>query len=300
MSFQKVISLFLLISFSTTFSYAEDISTKESVSADCPKESIPSFQTSKIDEQFDEKHNLKKCDLKAKWVSEEDEIQFGHYVDAYLTNQFIVLKDSPVCCAVKEIGEHVAKLSDRPKLQYGFKVLNTPDVNAFAGPGGYIYITTGLLDILETKDEVAAILGHEIGHVCERHSIRTLQSAQNTNMIGGLLAVTAAVATAVLTYDSNTGTYSPDLSSLAGQVAFMSAVIVHQGYSRAYENTADELGIEYIYKAGYDPEGAAGALDKLLNVEKDRKDKVKYTLLSTHPPIESRIRRVKEIIEKLK
>ena len=96
------------------------------------------------------------------YMTEDEEVRFGHYVDAEVTHQFLVLDRKDITGAVNEIGQSLAKVSHRPELKYTFKVLNSSQVNAFAGPGGYLYVTTGLLAELGSKDELAAVLAHEI------------------------------------------------------------------------------------------------------------------------------------------
>ncbi|MFC1548804.1 M48 family metalloprotease [Candidatus Omnitrophota bacterium] len=274
-----------------------EVSTQQKTFEIDPNEVQPKVRE-KIREKRVKKDKTSKK-LVADWVSVEEEIQFGHYVDALIINQYIVLEDSPVVSAVQNIGKKVVEVSHRPELPYKFKVVNTPEVNAFAGPGGYVYITTGLLDILETKDEVAAVLGHELGHICERHSIRGLQNAQNTQIVGGLLSVAAFVTVAALTYDGDSGTSNVDLSCAAGQAAYMATVMVKQGYCRVYEDKADELGILYIHKAGYDASAMIGVLEKLKKLDKEKRPDMQYTLLSTHPSPKSRIKNVRKTLNEI-
>jgi len=235
--------------------------------------------------------------LIADWCSEDKEILFGNYVDAYILQNFILLEDESIIKNIKRIGEKVARASTRPHLQYHFKVLNSNDANAFAGPGGYVYITTGLLRELDSEAEVAAILAHEIGHVCERHAIRKLQNDQNTKIFGNLLSIGAVVVVGALT-SQDTSVPSQDLANAAGAAAYVATMVVSKGYGQSYEIKADEEGAKFLIASGYEGSGAVSALDKLLQVENNREENVNFTFLSTHPSTKYRISKIKEFLNR--
>lgn len=232
---------------------------------------------------------------KLKHLSEKDEIKFGNYVDAIVASQYPTLKDESLTQRVADIGNKLVAASDRSHLPFTFKVLNTTEVNAFAGPGGFVYVTIGLLDILEKKDELAAVLAHEIGHVCERHSVRSYYNAQKMKVVLTLVDI-AAMAAGVPPIANLGGDLIGDLSRI---VANLTAMIISQGYSRSWETKADELGLLYSSNVGYDPQSFLSVLERFLKLEEEEGKKIKLTILSSHPKTEDRIKHIKLLIEQM-
>lgn len=228
-------------------------------------------------------------------LSEKEEIKFGNYVDAVVASQYPTLKDESLTQKVADIGNRLVAVSDRCHLTFTFKILNTTEVNAFAGPGGFVYVTIGLLDILEKKDELAAILAHEIGHVCERHSVRSYYNAQKIKTVLTLVDI-AAMAAGVPPLANLGGDLIGDISRI---VANLTAMIIFQGYSRSWETKADELGLLYSCKAGYNPQSFISVLERFLKLEEERGEKIKLTILSSHPKTEDRIKHIKLLIEQM-
>ena len=225
-------------------------------------------------------------------LSEEDEVKFGHYVDTYITGEQIVLENEEITAAVSKLGNEIVSLSYRSDLDFTFRVLNEYQVNAFAGPGGYVYITRGMLDHLKTEDELAAILAHEVAHVCARHQVKALynaQTAQNFMLFGQIVAIIA-------------GTYtgSSAVADLGNTVAQMATIMVYQGYSRSFESEADKLGAYYMHKTGYEPEAMADVFDMLLELNKDKKKGLELGIFATHPSLKWRARRVRRIAPQIK
>jgi len=227
------------------------------------------------------------------YLSEKEEIKFGNYVDAVVASQFPTLRDETLTQKVAEIGNKLVVSSARSTLPYTFKVLNTTEVNAFAAPGGFVYITVGLLDTLESKDELAAVLGHEIGHVCEKHSIRSWYNAQKISAVLTLVDL-AAMAAGFPPVAAAGGDLIGDFSRI---VANLTAIIVFQGYSRSWETKADELGFDYTSKAGYNPQAMVSVLERFLKLEKEKGEQIKLTILSSHPKTEDRIQHIQSLIE---
>ena len=227
------------------------------------------------------------------YLTEKEEIKFGNYVDAVVADTYPVLKDESLTQKVAAIGERLVSASDRPHLPFAFKILNTTEVNAFAGPGGYVYVTIGLLDVLESKDELAAVMAHEIGHVCERHSIRSWYTAQKIKTVLTLFDIAAMVYGA------------PPVATMGGDligdftriVANLTGMIVYKGYSRNWETRADELGVLYASAAGYDPHSMVSVLERFQKLEEEKGEKIKLTILSSHPKTEDRIEHIKLLID---
>ena len=222
-----------------------------------------------------------------KLISVEEEYKFGHYVDAYIQNEYTVLDDFPYKDRVEDIFYKIAKNSDRPNLKYTLRILNSTDVNAFAGPGGYVYITTGLLDVIKSKDELAGVFAHEIGHICSRHIIKQFYGVETTKAI--LTILTASVAATSGDMDVANG-----ISDLGTMVAIVSL----QGYSRSDELQADSLAVKYTKKSGYNP---LALIDLLRRMEEKREEETGrkhiYTILSSHPPTEIRAENIRKQLE---
>lgn len=237
-----------------------------------------------------------KPEVEARLMSEEDEVKFGYYVDAMICNEFPVLKKERLTKQVSAIGESLVKHSLRPNLEFTFKIINTETVNAFAGPGGFVYITVGLLDELESKDELAAILGHEIGHCCARHSIKAWKSAQKISRALTIIDIAAIIAG----FPPVAGAGGDIIANVGQTAANLAAMVIYQGYSRGYEYQADELGLREMYEAGYDPEAMLRVFDKLIKLREEEGRGKGVLLLSSHPHTEDRIQHAREFINQLK
>lgn len=215
------------------------------------------------------------------------EAQFGAYVDAIITSQFPVLNDPTLTKRVAAVVSRITAQSPRAQEDWTVRVLNTTLVNAFAGPGNYVYVTVGLLDLLEDQSELAAVLAHEVVHGCRQHSFRSFQNSERAQGVlaaielSGMFARLAASAAGV-----PVGFYA-DASELAASLA---TVIVYHKYSRAYETEADGGGMEYLVQAGYPPEGMVGLFRKFIEYKRSEKGKEPAILFSTHPHLRSRLK----------
>jgi predicted Zn-dependent protease len=181
-------------------------------------------------------------------MSEEQEISLGRQANARILKETPVYENPELEKLVQQVGEELASHSHRPELFYRFTVLDSTAINAFALPGGYIYITRGLLAYLNSEAELAAVLGHEIGHVTARHSVRQ----QSTAAVTGILGAVVAASTGVQGVDT--------LTDMAG-----TAIV--RGYGRDHELEADRLGAEYLAKSGYDPNAMLEVVGILKNQE---------------------------------
>lgn len=178
-------------------------------------------------------------------VSEGQEIQMGREADPQIVAQMGLYPDSSVQRYVREIGLRLAAESERPDLPWTFRVLDDPTVNAFALPGGFIYITRGILTHLTSEAELAGVLGHEIGHVTARHSASQMSRAQLAQLglgVGMIFSETVR-----------------DYGGLASQ----SLGLLFLKFGRDDESQADELGIRYMTREGYDPRELAGVMRML-------------------------------------
>ena len=212
-------------------------------------------------------------------LTEDQEIQIGRANDPKIRAQFGVYDDAKLQAYVQQVGERVAAKSHRPGLVYRFAVLDSPDVNAFALPGGYIYVTRGILAYLNSEAELAAVLGHEVGHVTARHSVRQISAATAGQIFGAVVTRSQAGA---------------ELFNVLG-----SALL--SGYGRDHELEADRLGAEYLARNGYDPEAMISVIEVLKNQEELEKERAKtegrepriyHGVFSTHPKADQRLQEV--------
>jgi len=214
-------------------------------------------------------------------MSEKDELQLGQRMAAMVEKQMKLLPDSdPLAIYVNRVGQRVARTADRKDLFYRFHVVDDGTVNAFALPGGYIYIHRGLISYLNSEAELAAVLGHEIGHVTARHAVQRYTQAQGYRI--GMTAV--AIFTGVPTAAFN--------------ITDLLAAIAIQGYGREQELQADRLSLRYIARAGYDVHATTHLLRTLERLEKlnkkektDAGDKVEeyHGAFASHPETKKRI-----------
>lgn len=181
-------------------------------------------------------------------MSEAQEITLGKKSHQQILKQYGVYDDAKLQAMVNRVGQKLAAQSHRANLKFTFTVLDSPDVNAFALPGGYVYITRGIMAYLNSEEELAGVVGHEIGHVTARHGVKQ-QTAQTAS---GLIGVLAAVATG-----------NADIAK--GTNVLGTALV--RGYGRKHELQADSLGAEYLAKINYDPETMLNVIGVLKNQE---------------------------------
>jgi len=210
------------------------------------------------------------------FISTDQELSLGEQFDKQLRTENKVLADTVWQNYFNEVGESIVKVCDRKDIQYHFTVIESEQINAFATPGGYVYIYTGLLDRINNEAELAAVTAHEISHVVARHSVKRLQSAVGI----GLLEQIA--------FGGNTSA-SRDVVNLGVGVAL-------QGYSRANEFEADEYGIGYMAAAGYNPQGAIELFQMLASLGDDGQKNIFERLSASHPDTQARIDRVNQLI----
>jgi predicted Zn-dependent protease len=212
-------------------------------------------------------------------ISEAQEIEIGQKAHPQVLQQYGRYDDEAVQGYVNEIGQRIAAKSHRPNLQYTFTVLDSDEVNAFALPGGYVYITRGIMAYLNNEAELVAVIGHEVGHVTARHAVR-----QQT---GATAAGIGATLVGILTG-------SGDLANVANMAG--SALI--SGYGRDMELEADALGADYLNRLGYDPKAMIDVVRLLKNQEmlevqmakqEGRQPHVYHGVFASHPDNDTRL-----------
>jgi len=222
--------------------------------------------------------------------SEKGEIERAKQVHPMLLQQFGgPYDDLRLQQYVNEVGQRAAKASHRPDLQYTFTVLDSQEINAFTPGGGFVYITRGIMNYLNSEAELAAVLGHEIGHITARHPTR--QQTQST------LSNIGAAAVGIVTGSGD----------LAGLANYAGAALI-TGYGRDMELEADRLGAEYLAKIGYDPDHMIDVVRLLKNQElaevrrareENRKPRIYHGVFSTHPDNDQRLREVVKAAESI-
>lgn len=218
-------------------------------------------------------------------MSEDQELAVGRENHAKVLQTYGKYDGPALQRFVQEVGEKLAAQSHRPELYYRFTLLDSADVNAFALPGGYIYITRGMLAYLNSEAELAAVLGHEIGHVTARHGVRQ----QTASTLAGLGVTLGQILV-------------PELRGQAAQqLTNVLGTAVLSGYGRDHELQADGLAAEYLAQSGYDPRAILevlgllknqSALDQQLAKEEGREPRAYHGLFATHPDNDTRLQEI--------
>jgi predicted Zn-dependent protease len=215
-------------------------------------------------------------------ISTQQEVQLGQQYSQQVEQQLPIIHDPEVSRYINVLGDSIAKLSDDRNLEWHFFVVDSKEVNAFAIPGGFVYVNRGLIERSDRMDQLAGVLGHEIGHVINRHSVKQMQKAQNANIGVTLACVLTRVCGA-----PGAGT----LINAAGAAVFSK-------FSRDDETQADESGVGYVVRAGIDPRGMPEMFQKLLEERKAKPAGVD-AWFATHPLEESRIADTDRLIAKI-
>ncbi len=210
--------------------------------------------------------------LEDKW-----EISMGEKTHETLKDKPGFSRDRKYLNRVGTVARRLIKHVERKDLTWHFAVLNTDEVNAFAAPGGYVYVTKGLLKMIESDDELAGVIGHEMGHIDSKHSVKQAEKA-------GLLTVLVAG----MGLYKKTQKYAP--------YAAIAAYFANLKFSRDDEYQADACAVKYTHAAGYNPNGLISFLNKINN---DSKLSKVTRYFSTHPPTQDRIKKVKAQIARL-
>ncbi len=207
--------------------------------------------------------------------SAEDEKEIGKEASQELEEQVGVYEAEQLTSYVNSVGQRVALHSDRGTIDYHFRVLESFQVNAVALPGGYVYVTRGLLNEIDNEAQLAAVLGHEVAHVDAYHALKRRQG----QIIGMLASAALAPATG-------------GASLAAGMMGTSAAA---RGYTRTAEEQADDLGMTYAARANYDPEGMVSFLQRLQELTDEIPDR-ELIMLRTHPFLQDRIRNTRSML----
>ena len=210
-------------------------------------------------------------------LNTQTEISLGKDMARQINSEMELLNDPNMQERLEGIARRISAVSDRKDIDYNFSIVKDNEFNAFAIAGGGVYINNGLMNAAN-DDELAAVIGHEVGHVAARHSIKKLQAVLGYQLISSIA-----------------------LGS-TGQGQILQAVnvvfnVVALGYSRKDEYLADKLGVKYTKKAGFNPQGMITFFQKLKNEGKNTTFNLVF--LSSHPPIDERIKQAEKEITAL-
>ena len=199
-------------------------------------------------------------------LDDQEEIELGRQANTQIVQEFGIYDDPGLSSYVNDFCQKLAKISHRPELSYECKVMDSPVVNAFAVPGGYIYFTRGILAYLNNEAEMITVIGHELGHITARHSAQQYSRAQ-------LAQVGLGVGMIFLDY----------LPAIAGDVAQLGMQMLFLKFSRDNERQSDDLGVEYASKMGYDAKQMANFFDTLDRMRPSSEGSPLPDWFSTHP-----------------
>ena len=217
-------------------------------------------------------------------VSTQQEVQMGQQEAQQVSSQLPMLQDAEINAYVNNLGNRIAKLTSRGDLDWHFAVVNTDVVNAFALPGGYVYVNRGILRRATSMDELAGVMGHEIQHVVLRHSVRQMEQQQGANV--GL-----SLACALTNVCNN---------DVAGTVINIGGTAVFAKFSRTDEIQADEGGFQNIVRAGINPNGMLTFFQKLLAEEQSQGGSAATApWFADHPGTQDRIVDIQRMLAKM-
>jgi predicted Zn-dependent protease len=215
-------------------------------------------------------------------MSEAQEISAGQEADAQVKKEMGVYSDANLQAYVSGIGMRLAMVSERPTLPWHYTVVDSPVVNAFALPGGYIYITRGILPFLNDEAQLAGVLGHETGHVTARHAAQ-----QYTRAVGGTIGLVAL------------GIFVPGAQPFGG-LAEQGLGVLFLKFSREFELQADQLGVRYAARGNWDPAGVPDMLATLGRIdEASGQTKGLPNWLETHPEPLARVKEIQPQVQQL-
>jgi len=215
-------------------------------------------------------------------VSQQQEVRMGVEYAQQINAQLPIVQDPELNRYINVLGDSIARLTSRADLDWHFFIVDAKDVNALAVPGGFIYINRGLIERTDRMDEVAGVLGHEIGHVVRRHTVKQMEKAQGAN-IGVTLAC-------VLTSVCN--------SQVAGAAINIAGGAVFARFSRQDEAEADNEGFNNVVRAGISPVGMVTMFQKLIAERKSRPSSVE-AWFRTHPLEEDRVAAIQARINQI-
>ncbi len=209
-------------------------------------------------------------------MDEKEEVAVGREIAGRTLGAAPLVPDPALQSYVNSVGRWVASQTERPDLPWHFGVLDTPSVNAFAAPGGYVLITRGLYDMLDSEAQLAGVLGHEIGHIVKRHHISVMQKS------------------ALVSAGSQLATARTDRAAMVNNLIGNGAEVLARGLDKSAEFEADQIGIVLAARAGYSPYGLIEVLHKL--AARSAEDGSLSLLFKTHPHPNERLQQLGDLL----
>ena len=215
-------------------------------------------------------------------LSEDEEAELGRTSHIDVMKVYSPYRNPELVKYVTSLGEKLASVSHRKELIYHFTVLDSPQVNAFAIPGGYIYITRGMMAYLGSEAELCGVLGHELGHITARHGVKQYSKNQVTNIFSTVFSILIG-------------------SRQLANISQLATAAILRGFGREAELEADRVGAEYLGNIGYDPDALINVIgvlknqeefDKVLAKEENREPYAYHGVFSTHPNNDKRLQEV--------
>lgn len=213
-------------------------------------------------------------------VTTQQEVQLGADYSRQINRQLPLVRDAAANQYINQLGRQIARAADPRGIPYTFYIVNSAQVNAFAIPGGHIYINRGLIERSDNVAELAGVLAHEIGHVVERHGIEQMQRANNANTALGVV------------YGVLLGRRPGAIEQVAVQAG---GTAVFASYGRNAEREADNVAIGYMIRSGYNPRGLISMFQELLAERRRNPSRVEQWF-STHPLTEERVQNTQAAI----
>ncbi|MBM3242656.1 hypothetical protein FJZ31_40870 [Candidatus Poribacteria bacterium] len=217
-------------------------------------------------------------------ISDEQEVALGKYIAQQFESKAKILDNPTLTAYIDDVGQKLAEVCDRKDIKYHFKIVDEDIFNAFALPGGLVYIYRGLLQRIDNEAELSAVLGHEIAHIAARHCIMRVQAEYGYEMLKELL---------------NGLIFQTRENENLQQVSDFAFAVTLQGFGRINEFIADSLGTRYAYRAKYNPKGMEIFLNKVQTSEVSKTSEVYVILLASHPPTDDRIKKMQMEIKML-
>lgn len=212
-------------------------------------------------------------------ITDKEERQLGEQVSLQLRNRFGVYQDAKVTKYVALVGTVISQVSTRPSLDWQFVVLDTDGVNAYAAPGGFIHITRGLLGLIKNEGELAGVVGHEIAHVTEKHTVNAIKREKGVTMGGEAFGSAGGLTQEAIA----------KLSAAAFNKVFRGE------FSQGDENESDKIGARMASKVGYSPQGIADVLKKLAARNSGHEER--NGMFASHPATKERIENNEKLIK---